>query len=155
MSRNVTRWVLVAVGGAVLVAGAAIQSRDNFWTAGVFHPATLRVAGVRSGDGILRATICKEVERFPDDCELRSVGRASKGVVLIRFPKVEEGSYAAAVFHDENRNGRLDMHEGRRVPSEGVAFSNDSLADAGVPSFDQAKVKFDGSEQRLRIHYLR
>jgi uncharacterized protein (DUF2141 family) len=146
---------LVAIGAAVLVGGAALQSRDAFRTTGVFHPAALRVTGVKSDEGILRATLCKETERFPDDCELRSVGRASKGVVLIRFPKVEEGSYAAAVFHDENRNGRLDMHEGRRVPSEGVAFSNDAFADAGVPSFEQSKVKFDGKEQRLRIHYLR
>jgi uncharacterized protein (DUF2141 family) len=155
MPSKALHWCLVALGGAVLVGGAVVQSRESSRTTGVSHPATLRVVGVKSSDGVLRASLCRETERFPDDCQLRSIARASRGVTLLRFPDVEEGTYAAAVFHDENQDGRLDMHGGRRVPSEGVAFSHDAFGDAGAPSFSQAEFEFVGEEQRLRMHYLR
>lgn len=155
MPHKALHWTLVALGGAVLIGGAVVQGREGSRTTGVSHPMTLRVAGVKSNDGILRASICRATERFPDGCELRSVARASRGVTFLQFNDVEEGSYAAAVFHDEDQDGRLDLHKGRQVPSEGVAFSNDSLAGAGVPSFNQAEVELNGGEQRLRMNYLR
>jgi uncharacterized protein (DUF2141 family) len=37
------------------------------------------------------------------------------------------------------------------VPSEGVGFSNDAFADAGVPSLSRVEFEFMG-EQRLRMH---
>lgn len=104
---------------------------------------------------MVRVTVCEATERFPDGCKLAGEASAAEGVVLVHFPAVEKGAYAAAAFHDENSNGQLDMYEGRRVPSEGVAFSNDVFGSSGVPSFDKARFEFNGSDQRLRMQYMR
>lgn len=154
-SRKYRQWTLVALGATVLMAGAAYTYVGESRSSGVFHPMTLRVVGIRSDSGVVRVTVCKAKEQFPVGCELAREGQAKSGVVLVQFPKVEEGIYAAAVFHDENQNGQLDMFEGRRMPSEGVAFSNDAFGGSGVPSFDQAKFEFDGNEQKLRVQYMR
>ncbi len=147
--------VLVALGVAVLVAGAAYRYLGESRASGVFHPLTVRVVGVRNDAGVVRVAVCKATERFPDGCELAGEAGAAEGLVLVHFPAVEEGAYAAAAFHDENGNGQLDMYEGRRVPSEGVAFSNDAFGSSGVPSFDKARFEFNGSDQRLRMQYMR
>lgn len=149
------QWVLVALGATILVAGAAYTFVGQSGSSGVFHPLTVRVAGIRSDAGVVRVTVCRAREQFPVGCELAGESPAAKGVVLVRFARVEEGTYAAAVFHDENQNGQLDMFEGRRVPSEGVAFSNDAVGGSGVPSFEQARFEFDGNEQKLRVQYMR
>jgi uncharacterized protein (DUF2141 family) len=148
-------WSFVALGAAVLVGGATVRYSGVLHGNGVFHPLTLRITGVKSGEGVLRVTICTEAERFPEECALATALQAKAGVSIVRLPKVEEGAYAAAVFHDENKDGRLDMFDGRMVPSEGVAFSNDAFGGSGVPLFDQAEFKFDGKEQRLRMRYMR
>lgn len=149
------QWALVALGMVALIGGAVHTYVEESRSSGVFRPLTLRVVGIRSDAGVVRVAVCRKKEQFPTGCALGAEAKASKGVVLVQLPKVEEGAYAAAVFHDENQNGQLDMHQGRRVPSEGVAFSNDVFAGSGVPSFDQARFDFDGTEQRLRVQYMR
>jgi uncharacterized protein (DUF2141 family) len=148
-------WSFIALGAAVLVGGATVQYSGALQASGVFHPLILNITGVKSDEGVVRITVCREAERFPDKCALATVLKAKTGVLIVRLPKVEEGAYAAAAFHDENKDGRLDMFEGRLVPSEGVAFSKDAFGGSGVPSFDQAEFEFDGKEQRLRMRYMR
>ena len=155
MASRAWHWSFVALGAAVLVGGAAVQYSGALRGNGAFHPLALRISGVKSGEGVLRVTICREAERFPEKCALATVLQAKAGVSIVRLPKVEEGAYAVAVFHDENKDGRLNMFDGRLVPCEGVAFSNDLFGGSGVPSFDQAEFKFDGKEQRLRMRYMR
>jgi len=155
MPSRAWHWSFVALGAAFLVGGAAVQYSGALQGNGVFHPLILRLTGVKSDEGVLRVTVCREAERFPEECALATALQAKAGVSIVRFPKVEEGSYAAAVFHDENEDGRLGMFDGRMVPSEGVAFSNDMFGGSGVPSFDQAEFKFDGKEQRLGMRYMR
>ena len=47
------------------------------------------------------------------------------------------GSYAIALFHDENGNGRVDTRFG--IPTEGVGFSNNPRLWFGPPSFAAAR----------------
>lgn len=154
-SRQIWQWALVALGATVLMAGAAYTYVGEMRSSGVFHPMSLRVSGIRSDSGVVRVTVCRAREQFPVGCDLANEVQAQTGAITVHFPQVEEGTYAAAVFHDENENGQLDMFEGRPVPLEGVAFSNDAFANAGVPSFEQARFDFDGNEQKLRVQYMR
>ena len=48
---------------------------------------------------------------------------------------VPPGTYAIAVFHDENKNGKIDGFP----PTEGYAFSNDARGTFGPPPFKKAK----------------
>lgn len=51
---------------------------------------------------------------------------------------IPAGEYAFAIFHDENDNQQLDQNF-LNIPTEGFAFSNNSMGNFGPPSWSQAK----------------
>jgi uncharacterized protein (DUF2141 family) len=55
------------------------------------------------------------------------------------FPELEEGKYAVAVFHDENKNGKLDKNY-LGIPTEVYGFSNNARRTFSAPSFEEAEV---------------
>ncbi|MHB1532317.1 DUF2141 domain-containing protein [Acidithiobacillus sp.] len=70
------------------------------------------------------------------------------------FENIPPGTYALAVIHDENMNGKLDTNW-LGVPTEGYGFSNDATALLGAPSFSAASFHYDGGNLDLTIslHY--
>ena len=63
---------------------------------------------------------------------------------------VAPGTYAIAVFHDENSNGKLDSNF-MRIPREGVGASNAAKGHFGPPKFDAAAFHFVGGRPELKI----
>jgi len=55
------------------------------------------------------------------------------------FTELEEGSYAVAVFHDQNKNGKLDKNY-LGIPTEVYGFSNNARRTFSAPSFEEAQV---------------
>jgi len=70
------------------------------------------------------------------------------------FEDIAPGTYALAVVHDENMNGKLDTNW-LGIPTEGYGFSNDAKAMLGPPSFSAASFTYDGQDMELTIslHY--
>jgi uncharacterized protein (DUF2141 family) len=70
------------------------------------------------------------------------------------FQNIPPGTYALAVIHDENMNGKLDT-KFIGIPKEGYGFSNDATALLGAPSFSAASFSYDGQDLDLTIslHY--
>ncbi len=70
------------------------------------------------------------------------------------FEDIPPGTYALAVIHDENMNGKLDTNW-LGVPKEGYGFSNDVKAVRGAPSFSDASFPYDGQvlDFTLSMHY--
>ena len=70
------------------------------------------------------------------------------------FEDIPPGTYALAVVHDENMNGKLDTGL-LGVPLEGYGFSNDAKAWFGAPPFSAASFPYDGHNLELTItlHY--
>ena len=66
------------------------------------------------------------------------------------FEDIPPGTYALAVCHDENMNGRLDTNW-LGIPTEGYGFSNDAKALIGAPSFSAASFPYDGQNLNLTI----
>lgn len=104
------------------------------------HVLTLRVEGVRSADGQLRAEL---LGRLPGESEAKRVTFAAqdavRGTNVIRFPGLPTGEYAVQLYHDENGNGKVDMNV-VGVPQEGYGFSNVPVVQGGIPPFDRMKV---------------
>jgi len=61
------------------------------------------------------------------------------------FQEIPAGTYAIAVFHDTNSNGKLDKNF-FRIPKEGYAFSNNVFGTFGPPDFEEASFKLDGNK---------
>jgi len=70
------------------------------------------------------------------------------------FVDVPPGTYALAVIHDENMNGKLDANW-MGVPQEGYGFSNDAKAALSAPPFEAAEFSYQGQDLAMSIslHY--
>ena len=119
---------------------------------------SVTVTGLRSTKGMIRACLTPDPQRFPDcrgaaDALSLSVPAATH--VELTFRGVPAGSYAIALLHDENANGRADKALGL-IPTEGFGFSRDAPVRMGPPRFGQAEFPVDGRDvsQTIRMRYL-
>lgn len=97
----------------------------------------IRAEGVSSAVNTVYAGICdKSFEEAT--CPYRDRKPARQGTVELRVTGVKPGSYAIAVFHDLNGNGRLDRNF-IGLPSEPYGFSN-GTGRRGLPDFGAARI---------------
>jgi uncharacterized protein (DUF2141 family) len=68
----------------------------------------------------------------------------------IVFPDLRPGSYAVALFHDENDNGRLDK-DGLGFPTEAYAMSNNARGFLRPPAFKDVTVQIGERDETIRI----
>ena len=118
----------------------------------------IQVRGLRSMEGAVRLCLTRNPAHFPD-CNgdpaavKRSVeaGRAAS----IRLAGIAPGSYALAVIHDENANGRLDKFMG--IPREGFGFSRNPRIRMGPPRFEEVRFEIAAGgavRQSVQMKYL-
>jgi uncharacterized protein (DUF2141 family) len=132
-------------------------------TAGAFVPAPcpgihVKILDIRNSAGSVACALFESPAGFPVEF-LQSATNVM--VIKIRdtqarcdFEDIPPGTYALAVIHDENVNGKLDTNA-LGVPKEGYGFSNDVRAWFGAPSFADASFPHDGQnvEMTIRLHY--
>ena len=137
------------VFGALVIAATLAAAGPAPGTA-LGAELTVEVVGLRSDDGNVHFALYDNPATFPDDeGRLRgtNVPIAGRRAVAV-FKDLTPGSYAVAVFHDENANGSFDQGF-LGLPLEDYGFSNDAPAFLGPPSFEQAK--FAVPEKGIRI----
>ncbi|PHS76027.1 MAG: hypothetical protein COB19_01605 [Porticoccus sp.] len=66
------------------------------------------------------------------------------------FLDIPPGTYALAVIHDENMDGKLNTNF-LGVPTEGYGFSSGAEATMSAPSFEAARFSYDGKNLDLII----
>jgi uncharacterized protein (DUF2141 family) len=107
----------------------------------------IRAEGVASG-GVVYAGVCDKT--FDEaTCPYKDREPARGGVVEFTLRNVKPGSYAVAVFHDLNGNGRLDRNF-IGLPNEPYGFSND-VGRRGPPNFDGALIAVKEPATTIRI----
>lgn len=100
----------------------------------------VRIEGMRSQKGLIRACLTREPRYFPGcdkDAASQKISLPTPEGALLHFRNVPPGDYAVTVLHDENGNGKADMF--LRIPKEGVGFSNNPRLIAGPPTFASAR----------------
>ena len=70
--------------------------------------------------------------------------------VSVVIDSLAYGEYAVRVFHDENRNGKLDTNF-LGIPSEDYGYSNDASGWFGPPSWEKAKFVFNQPKMTINI----
>ncbi|MEL7445295.1 MAG: DUF2141 domain-containing protein [Pseudomonadota bacterium] len=117
------------------------------------NEVTISVTNIRSSEGVVRACMTTNSKVFPkcrqDPNSHRTVVPAGE-TITIRFKGVEPGSYAVALLHDENDNGKADRALGM-VPKEGYGFSRDAKVRMGPPKFKDAVFDHGQTAQSLTI----
>ncbi len=78
---------------------------------------------------------------------------ANKRSVLI-IKGLPKGKYAVQLFHDENKNGKMDFNF-LGIPKEGYGFSNDARGFMSEPAFDKQLFTLDQDRAiQIRLSYF-
>lgn len=104
---------------------------------------TIKVDNIKNKNGEIVANVySKEKSKgFPTKnknpiCTTRAT--IISGGAILHCDGLSPGFYAARVFHDENRNKKID-HNWIGYPSEGFGFSNNARVIFGPPKFSAAE----------------
>ncbi len=110
------------------------------------------VTGLRSGGGEVHLAVFATPETFPrDEATLaEAIVRAKAAGVHWVFSGLKPGTYALAVYHDENENREFDRGF-LGIPLEGFGFSNDAQVFFGPPDFADVAVTVPGKGARITI----
>ena len=140
--------LLVQVAVVSAAAPAATQTCD-----GSASSMLVRVAGVRSDKGLLVAVLYGDKpEEF-----LRKGGRVARervpartGSVAICLGAPRPGTYAVAVYHDENDNGKFDR-SWTGLPSEGFGVSNNPQPVLRAPTLAESAIQVGSGHKVVNI----
>jgi len=118
----------------------------------------VKILNIKNSTGGIACALFESSEGFPSEYLQFATNIM---VIKIRdrqarcdFEDIPPGTYALAVVHDENMNGKLDSNV-LGIPKEGYGFSNDAKALLGAPSFSAASFEYDGQNQdmTIKLHY--
>lgn len=149
--RNRRISLAVALLAANLSAGALAQSSP---CPGIH----VTILGIRNSAGTVDCALFESDQGFPIEVLLSAtkvmVMKVRETHARCDFESIPPGTYALAVIHDENMNGKLDTNV-LGIPREGYGFSNDAKGWIGAPSFPAASFPYDGQnlEMTIRMHY--
>ncbi len=111
------------------------------------------ISNIKSVTGQIGIYIFNSNNDFPDHFEkatLSTFVKVSGNTVEYTFTNVEIGTYAIALFHDENNDKKLNSNF-IGMPKEGLGFSNNAKGNLGAPKYDDAKFDFIKPEQTINI----
>ena len=103
------------------------------------------------------ACLTTHPDKFPncqDDPNARRMTVLTRQAAMLKFDGLPSGTYALALIHDENGNGKLDTMMG--IPKEGFGFSNNPAIRFGPPSFKSAEVAVTSGQvdRTVKVKYL-
>ncbi len=114
---------------------------------------TVDVSGVKERKGKLQAALFNTAEGFPDSKPFRAevLNITEQNKLQVVFKDVPPGSYAVAVYHDKNGNGKLDKNL-LGIPVEDYGFSNDTRGTRlSAPSFEDTQMQLTGQPAQVSI----
>ncbi|MCB1193528.1 MAG: DUF2141 domain-containing protein [Leptospiraceae bacterium] len=113
----------------------------------------VKVSGLKNQKGsVMLGIYNKNHKGFPDDKYIfKNVdSKISIPEPSILISKIPCGKYAAAIFHDENGNKKLDKNL-IGIPKEGYGFSNNPKSNFGPPNYEKAEFQLDSGKKTITI----
>jgi uncharacterized protein (DUF2141 family) len=103
---------------------------------------TVTIKKVKDAKGTVRVGLFSLKDRWPvvKDASLGANAKARKGTLKVSISGVKAGTWAVALFHDEDDDGEIDKSF-IGIPTEGYGFSRDASATFGPPDFEDAAFK--------------
>ena len=111
---------------------------------------TLMIEGVDDPVGEIRIAIFDSENRYLENPSLADIIPASQTKIEWQIENLAYGQYAIAVYHDKNKNGKLDTNM-LGIPLEEYGFSNNARGRFGPASWSQAKFTVN---ERTAVHRI-
>ncbi len=140
-SRNLVLGALIALAASSphTVRAAAPATRATTATTATI---VLEVSTFRNLKGFLGCQLYPNGKDFPDNwkrhTDMRKHVPVTGTTTSCSFADMPPGTYAAAVIHDENSNGKLDKNF-LGMPTEGYGISNNHTHAFSRPTWDESK----------------
>jgi uncharacterized protein (DUF2141 family) len=116
----------------------------------------LKVENLRNTDGTIRVGVFDSPATWLDGDKAlkRAAVPAMQPTTTIRIEDLKPGTYAVALFQDENNNGKHDRNL-LGMPLEGFGFSRDPTVMLSAPSFEECKIDVPatGAAISIRLKY--
>lgn len=118
----------------------------------------VEILNIKNSTGSVACALFESPDGFPNDYLRLATNvmaiKIRKSQARCDFMDIPPGTYAMAVIHDENMNGKLDTNS-FGIPTEGYGFSNNAKGVVGAPSFSAASFTYDGQnlDLTMSLHY--
>ena len=116
----------------------------------------LHLTGFRNGEGRVAVSVFRasDAQYFPRKPEMAvdkfTVDLNGRQELTISTRSLPRGTYAIAVFHDENSDGKLATNF-LGIPKEGFGFSNNPAILFGPPPFQRASFALGAADADVSI----
>lgn len=99
---------------------------------------TVSVSGIKNNTGSLTAELYNAKDKFLKVSYKAISSPIKSNSATVTFTEIPKGEYTVLIYHDENKNGKLDKNF-IGMPKEPVACSNNAKGFMGPPKYDDAK----------------
>ena len=111
----------------------------------------VKVTGLRSEKGQVRIAVFNSSEKWLGEQPVySSTINVDSQSVTWKIYDVPYGDYGIAVFHDENKNGKMDKNF-VGIPLEPYGFSNNVRVTLGPPTWEKSKFVVKGPTTEVSI----
>ncbi|MEZ4927462.1 MAG: DUF2141 domain-containing protein [Saprospiraceae bacterium] len=136
----------------VLLSGILIMVVTQSFLPG-YGTIVFRVRGMETSKGVVRVALYDSDKSFLSEFGFAAADSAfafANSSVNVVIKNVPFGTYAAAIYQDENQNGVIDQNM-VRIPTEPYAFSNGIHAKWSIPDFKQVAFTFDQQNMKQEV----
>ncbi|MFK7842489.1 MAG: DUF2141 domain-containing protein [Sphingorhabdus sp.] len=149
--------ILGAASALLLATNASASEAPAAVAPALSASIDLAITGLRSEKGNVLVCLSANPKFFPDcskDKNARKLKVSATKAGSIQIPDVKPGTYAVALVHDENGNGKMDLR--LFLPREGFGFSRNPKIRMGPPKFKSAQftVGKDNAQYSVKMKYI-
>lgn len=108
------------------------------------------IKNIKSNKGDIIVGLYKNKKDFTKKIYKNQVVKAEKDEVNVVFKNLPYGTYAIAILHDENSNGKMDFNL-LGIPKEDYGFSNNAKGILSAPSFKKASFKINKNQNLVQV----
>ncbi len=119
---------------------------------------TVQVSDLRNANGYVQFALYNKENSIPDK-NYEKYFKKQKAEIIdksssVTFENLPAGKYAVGVFHDENKNGKID--KGFIKPLEGIGYSNyESIGLSNKPKYSKANFELvENKTINIKVIYL-
>lgn len=116
----------------------------------------VKVTGVNKKRGEVMLALFSSPKGFPYETSYaiqKQKGNAANGSVEVNFTNIKPGTYAIALFHDTNGDGKLNTNF-MGIPKEGYGVSNNTYNTFSAPGYKESSfVHNNSSELTIQMKY--
>lgn len=116
----------------------------------------LEIGNIEKAKGKIWVGVYDKPEHYfvKEKAIVKAVSVSNTGKAALEINKLQYGTYAIAMFHDLNGNGKLDQNA-FGVPTEPYAFSKLPKSKWRLPKFEEVKFNFNHNNQVVRTRLKR